>query len=373
MCAKHHRRWRLHGDPLIGGRDSRSTCTVVDDGTVCGRIPVVAKGKGLNGENECSMHWQQRKNTGAYIRRFAGEYDWQHLILPRADEIIRSYHATEPPTEVTLRQVYYRLVSEQLIKNEDQAYKTFARLSAIWRKDGRMADTFDPTREIHRMSSWTSPADGLEAIAAQYRRDRTEGQEYNVFIGCEKAGQVEQLRTWFNEPLGLPVLAFKGYSSVPYVKDIIESVETDGRPAVLLYAGDFDCSGENIFDTVVRDSDCWHDVIKVAVSLDQVATYGLVRNKGKTKKNKDGIEVASDTRAAKFIEKYADPLAALGWGDIPNPQVELDALDPNDLRALFFEALTPLWDFDTSLAVVREEVEERALLSSLGGFLPNFA
>jgi hypothetical protein len=223
------------------------------------------------------------------------------------------------------------------------------------------------------MSSWTSPADGLEAIAAQYRRDRTEGQEYNVFIGCEKAGQVEQLRTWFNEPLGLPVLAFKGYSSVPYVKDIIESVETDGRPAVLLYAGDFDCSGENIFDTVVRDSDCWHDVIKVAVSLDQVATYGLVRNKGKTKKNKDGIEVASDTRAAKFIEKYADPLAALGWGDIPNPQVELDALDPNDLRALFFEALTPLWDFDTSLAVVREEVEERALLSSLGGFLPNFA
>ena len=44
--------------------------------------------------------------------------DWG-LVLIRAATIVRSY----PDTSVTLRLLFYRLVSEQVIPNEQSAYK----------------------------------------------------------------------------------------------------------------------------------------------------------------------------------------------------------------------------------------------------------
>jgi len=43
-------------------------------------------------------------------------------------------------------------------------------------------------------------------------------------------------------------------------------------------------------------------------------------------------------------------------------QVELDALNPNDLHDLYSDALAPYWDADTAADVLAREEEERVTL-----------
>ena len=62
-------------------------------------------------------------------------------------------------------------------------------------------------------------------------------------------------------------------------------------------------------------------MIRVALSTDQVRDYRLPVNPGKV----------TDSRAAGFIERHGSLM-----------QVELDALDPDDLRALYQAADRPL-------------------------------
>lgn len=102
----------------------------------------------------------------------------------------------------------------------------------------------------------------------------------------------------------------------------------------LLYAGDFDPSGEDIDRDFTERTDCWDQVIRVALTADQVTSYGLPPMPGK----------ASDSRAAGFIERHGELV-----------QVELDALDPDDLRALFQAALGQFWDTSAYEAVLAAE------------------
>src|SRR5207249_5207910 len=44
------------------------------------------------------------------------------------------------------------------------------------------------------------------------------------------------------------------------------------RPAVLLYAGDFDSSGEDIFRDFVARTDCWTHTRRIALTAEQVET-----------------------------------------------------------------------------------------------------
>ena len=52
-------------------------------------------------------------------------------VVAHAAEIVNSYDTT-----VTLRQLYYRLVSELLIPNVDSSYKTLSSRTAEARREG---------------------------------------------------------------------------------------------------------------------------------------------------------------------------------------------------------------------------------------------
>lgn len=160
--------------------------------------------------------------------------------------------------------------------------------------------------------------------------------DVSVFLGVEKATMVAQLQSWFGDH-GLPVLALGGYASQSYVDTVTVDVERRGRPAVLLYAGDFDPSGEDIDRDFIARTGCFAKVLRVALTSAQVATYNLPPAPGKS----------TDSRAAAFTVRHGQLM-----------QVELEALDPNDLRQLYERALAPLWDvsaFEYSLAQEREE------------------
>jgi hypothetical protein len=68
----------------------------------------------------------------------------------------------------------------------------------------------------------------------------------------------------------LPVLALGGYASQSYVASVAGEVERRGRPALLLYAGDFDPSGEDIDRDFLEHTDCFSEVGQVALTSEQV-------------------------------------------------------------------------------------------------------
>jgi hypothetical protein len=262
------------------------------------------------------------------------------VIIERAAGIVRSYS-----TGVTLRQLFYRLVSAQLIPNSQTAYKRLSALTAEARREGTFPDLIDRGRSIYRRSCWDGPRDAIGALISQYRLDRTRGQDVSLYIGVEKAGMVIQLQSWFGD-LGIPVLALGGYSSQTYVDDVAGDALRQDRPAVLLYAGDFDPSGEDIDRDFEERTDCWDKVIRVALSAAQVRQYGLPPNPGK----------ATDSRAAGFVARHGELV-----------QVELDALDPDDLRALFTEAIGGYWDTSAYESVLQQERQDLQWLRTLAG------
>jgi hypothetical protein len=269
--------------------------------------------------------------------------DWP-AIIDRAAVIVRSYD-----TSVTLRQLFYRLVSEQLVPNTTAAYKRLSSLTAEARRWSRFPPLLDRGRQIHRDPYWDGAADAVEALLDQFRLDRTAGQDVSVYLGVEKAGMVVQLRSWFGD-LGIPVLALGGYSSQTYAATVRHHVRTQDRWAVLLYAGDFDPSGEDIDRDFIEQTDCWVKVVRVALTAEQVREHELPINPGKV----------TDSRAAGFVERHGELV-----------QVELDALDPDTLQAMFEAALDEFWDASAYETVLdRERAEHDRLVEvarELGG------
>lgn len=281
--------------------------------------------------------------------------DWPS-ILDRAAEIVRSYD-----TSVTLRQLFYRLVSEQLVPNSNTAYKRLSATTAELRRSGEFPDLIDRGHSINRPLHFDSVADAMADTLSCYRLDRTIGQDVSLYLAVEKAGLVVQLESWFRH-LGVPILALGGYSSQTYVKDVIGDtrrqplpdpgpisgwpagwVPQATRPAVLLYAGDFDPSGEDIDRDFVARTGCWSRVVRIALSAAQVREHQLPPNPGK----------ASDSRAAGFVARHGELV-----------QVEIDALPPETLRSLFSDAIAEFWDVS---AYERVRVREASDLSALRG------
>jgi hypothetical protein len=263
--------------------------------------------------------------------------DWSEIVAHAAG-IVDTYE----DTSVTLRQLFYRLVSDGTLPNTTSAYKTLSSRTAEARRAGTFPDLIDRTRSIHRDLTFTGATDALEWLTDVYRRDRTEGQRWSIYLGVEKAGIVEQLRAWFGD-YGLPIVALGGYSSQTYVDEVAADVERQGRPSVLLYAGDHDPSGEDIDRDFVDRAGCFDRVDRVALTAVQVDAYGLPPQPGKR----------SDSRAAGFVARHGTLV-----------QVELDALDPSDLRRLYADALAAYWDESTYRQVLDVE---RADLTEIGG------
>lgn len=264
-------------------------------------------------------------------------------VIARAGEIAQSF--TIRPT---LRQLFYAVVSEQLLPNTRYHYQQLSSLTAPMRDEGTFPELEDRTRKVHGGAVPTvPPRDNVRHLLSDlsYRfayRNRTDGQPYHVILGVEKDGMVAQLADAFYN-YDLPVVALKGYGSQTYRKAIRELAEGDPRPSVLLYAGDWDPSGEDIErDLKSHVGDAYAVMERVALTHEQVFDWHLPINQGKV----------TDSRAPAFIEKYGDLY-----------QVEVDALGPDRLAGLFRDAHARYHDVDAYTAVLAAEDEDRATLS----------
>lgn len=240
-------------------------------------------------------------------------------IINEAARIARSYS-----TAVTLRQLHYRLVAASIggYENTQTCYKQLSSLTAEERREGNFPALSDRTRGVKRPLSFRSPASAIDALIRQYRRDRTEGQKYQIWVLYEKATLGAQIESWANS-YSVPTAALRGYSSESLEREIFDAMNNDSRPAVVWYVGDLDPEGEdierNFQDQAVRQGIKFEQWERLTVLPAQISPLGLVPNPGK----------ATSSRAAGFVRKYGRLF-----------QIETEAVDPAVLETMVRDALT---------------------------------
>lgn len=148
---------------------------------------------------------------------------------------------------LTLRQLYYQLVSRDIIPNQQKEY---AKLSTLLVK-GRMAGFVDWDAIEDRIRVPNIPysvddiEDAIQDTINQYRLNRQDGQEVYIELWVEKdalSGVLKRITHHYH----INLMVNRGYSSCTAMHDAYERfVEkvAEGKKVVILYLGDHDPSG----------------------------------------------------------------------------------------------------------------------------------
>jgi hypothetical protein len=233
------------------------------------------------------------------------------LMLKVAVEVLQDGHP------MTVRQVYYQLVSRQVIKNTRSAYQSVSKLLVDARKRGEIPWDWieDRLRRPRSTSMWSDLPDFFETVRRAYRRDVWQDQPAYLEVWLEKdalSGIFEDVLDPYGVTLNVG-RGFDGWSSIHGAAERYTRRQERGRQTAVLYFGDFDPSGEDMFRSLrerLADRGATPELVKVALIYEDIERYDLPPDFTK----------ATDTRTAKFVAKYGD-LA-----------VELDALPGPVLR-----------------------------------------
>lgn len=168
--------------------------------------------------------------------RFAGTRfsEESREIIRLAEQICDNY--ARQGYDLSLRQLYYQFISKDFFPNTEQSYK---RLGSII-SDARVAGLIDwgmikdRGRETVGNNHWGSPADVLDACAAQFRYDTWAEQPNHVEVMVEKQA-LEGVLEPVCRRLDIRFTANKGYSSSSALYETGKRLQ-----AAFVGEGDFD-------------------------------------------------------------------------------------------------------------------------------------
>src|SRR5215471_2314582 len=154
---------------------------------------------------------------------------------------------------MTIRQLFYGLVSAVAIENCLRDYQRVSQVMTKAREDGRVPFEWivDRSRVTYSSRGWTNLqalGDVLERTLVNYRRDYWQDQPHYVEIWCEKdavTGSIEEIR----EEYGLSVEAIRGFNSTTNIHTAAMRLlqqKYDGKKIAIFYLGDWDPSGYDI-------------------------------------------------------------------------------------------------------------------------------
>jgi hypothetical protein len=274
------------------------------------------------------------------------------ILIDLINTIIADY--TAAGYTLTTRQIFYQLVTQNVIPNTDKAYRKIQNLV----KNGRLAGLIDweavvdRTRTFHELPHWESPAEILRSAAYSYHRDLWEGQDRYCEIWVEKQA-LENVVQQAAERLDCPYFSCRGYPSITALLNAAKDRYTDkeDRECSIIYLGDHDPSGLDIDRQLkerITEFGANIKVQRIALTMDQVKEYKLPPNPVKVDPD---TEELTDTRAKKYVEKYG----LHSW--------ELDALRPEVLDALITDAIESNLDSKLySAALGRQEAERKQII-----------
>jgi len=274
---------------------------------------------------------------------------------------------------LTLRQLYYQLVSRDIIPN---ALPEYAKVSKLL-KEGRMAGIVDwdaiedRLRQPYTPSAWETAKDILISTIDQFQVPRLKGQNNYLEVWVEKdalSGVLKRVTSKYH----VPILVNRGYSSASAMYDSYNRFKTaveNNQRVTILYLGDYDPSGIDMirdirdritefmagsedfeymfddwghysFDDVNELINQYFAIKPIALTIEQIREYNPPPNPAKI----------SDPRSGKFIAE----LGKTSW--------EVDALKPEVLHALLEDEILNFIDVDLYNERVELEENEKNIL-----------
>jgi len=251
---------------------------------------------------------------------------------------------------VSLRQLYYRGVSQNLYQNTIESYTKLGRLVSEARLAGYLDwdHVEDRGRRPVTPKLWESPHHIIRAATETFKIDKWETQKNHVIVMVEKQA-MEGIFIPVCEEFDVEFHTNKGYSSSSALyeagKAIQEKVAIHKKDVTVIYAGDHDPSGvemsQDILERLQLFSQCDITVMRVALNMAQVKRYNPPPQFSKEK----------DSRTPAYIERFGTDEC---W--------ELDALSPSVLAGVVRAAITSLID---PVAWAKAKAKEDAMKDQL--------
>jgi len=255
--------------------------------------------------------------------------------LPGYEEIVKaSLEVFEQyDTAITLRQLYYRLVSRLLIPNTINSYKRLSRImvkarerldvpiNCIEDRSRRIlgkGDTGYYSAEEYLKMKLSSLQDSWKSFSMPMWDD----QPNYILISLEKDA-LSRLVSRIANRYSVRTFPTRGYPSFSYVQRMSSYIRNKllGKPTIVLYFADFDPSGidieRDLSDRLKKYKAGNFTVKRVALTYEQIKTYNLPPMPVKR----------SDARSDSFLAKH---------GDL---SVELDALEPNVFQSIVAKSI----------------------------------
>lgn len=240
---------------------------------------------------------------------------------------------------LTLRQLYYQLVSKNIIENKVREYKRLGSLLSNARLAGLVDWEIieDRARRPVRPLEFDSIQDRIALAVDNFRLRRWSDQPEYIELWCEKDALSSVLAPICDD-LHVTLMVNRGYSSSSAMYEASKRIgeEMADRAARIIYLGDFDPSGEDMVRDV-RDRMATFglnvDVSKLALNPDQISKYKLPPNPAKR----------TDSRSGGFIEKHGEE------------SFEVDAIPPDVLQSLVRSSLEENMDRTAYRAMIAQE------------------
>jgi hypothetical protein len=246
---------------------------------------------------------------------------------------------------MTVRQVFYQATVRGIIEKTESGYDKVQTDLTVMRRAGDLPYGWlaDSTRWQRKPDTFDNVEEALRETARLYRKSLWSDAQAYVEIWLEKdalAGVVWPETSMFDVPL----MVARGYASLSFLHSAAEAISAIDRPTYIYHLGDYDPSGVNAGEKIEQtltemapDAEIYFT--RIAVTPEQISDWGLPTRPTKV----------SDSRAKNF-------------GDI---SVELDAIEPDQLRALVRCAIEQHLPPDQFAILKEAERSEREIISCL--------
>lgn len=267
--------------------------------------------------------------------------NWEKLSL--VVQVLDDF--AEQGYRLSLRQLYYQLVTKNIIPNVKSEY---AKLGTLLVK-GRMAGLVDWNAIEDRIRIPYIPyhaddvPDALGDLLGQYRLDRQAGQENYVEVWCEKdalSGILKKVTSYYH----IRLMINRGYSSCTAMYEASKRFEdANSIERTILYLGDHDPSGLDMVRDIkdrLYGFDVSVNVRHIALTMKQINHYNPPPNPTKI----------TDPRAMWYIQRFGQTC----W--------EVDALPPDVLVSVLQTEIYDQIDISKFDKILKyEEVDKRKL------------
>jgi hypothetical protein len=284
------------------------------------------------------------------VKRQLGRYTGRAATISLWIEVYKVFHEILSVVDsLTVRQVFYQLVSRSAIPKTEEGYKKVVRNIRDMRRGNWLPYSWiaDNTRWARRPNTFKDVSQFLDEQSRIYRKAIWEDQKKNIEIWCEKdalAGVISDV----TYPWDVPLYVTRGYPSDTLAYNAVNHYRDSEKPVKIYYFGDWDPSGKDISRNLEEKLRGFAREMRVDLFFERVAVLDWqIREWGlPTRPTKK-----SDSRSKNFVGE----------------SVELDAIPPAHLQELVKKVIRENIDPAVYDRTVKIEQVERANLEQITG------